>query len=225
MALTVPTLFLVGSPFPECLTSNYDGTFTPSSTCSGFPPDGISAAVADFDGDGRDDIFVGLSSPECYVKLSTMGDVASPFFFPLPSDYYIDVEAADMNNDGHPDVILIGHATGNKLFLQNDGSGLFPVEQVTLSGYPIDPTSNHPAGVCLHDFNGDGFLDAVEVYGGPGEVIATSPGPVVLYLNDGTGLLTFHSVLFSTVGIFLNCEIGESTDTFLPSPFGMQPFD
>jgi len=60
----------------------------------------------------------------------------------------------------------------------------------------------NPSAICLYDFNGDGFLDAVESY-------KNSEGPVALHLNDEKGILKFEKFIHGTVGQYLNCEIAD----------------
>jgi len=91
--------------------------------------------------------------------------------------------AADLNHDGHPDLLVFG--TGMEVLL-NNGSGDF--------GGPI--AINLPASytaiqqVALADFNADGFPDVAACVSGSNGTI----GAAAIYLNDHSGNLILGQV-------------------------------
>jgi lysophospholipase L1-like esterase len=138
-----------------------------------------AVAVADFNGDGILDIAVtqllaghqdgdvvvltgdgkgNFSNPQVYASGRHAG------FF----SQYSTVQAADINHDGHPDIILGEFATeccnqvGIEVLL-NNGSGSFstPVQ------YPLGSTYVGVLQLTLADMNNDGNLDAVTTNSDP----------------------------------------------------------
>jgi Tfp pilus tip-associated adhesin PilY1 len=144
---------------------NGDGTFqTPkvSSTtgaCCSF------IAVADFNGDHKMDIVVIDFS---YVSV-LLGNGDGTFQAPTDINYDLvlgaqQLAAGDFNNDGKPDVALVGYFGGTQNFwiLLGNGDGTF---QSPLTY----PTRIVPGSVAVADFNGDGNLDlAIGGYLGSG---------------------------------------------------------
>ncbi len=81
-------------------------------------------------------------------------------------------ESADFNRDGWPDLVT-GNWTGNSVaVLMNDGAGSYmtPI---------LYDTGGSTQGLAVLDANGDGHTD----------VVASNLSGLVLFLNDGTGVL------------------------------------
>lgn len=152
---------------------NGDGTFKPYNVV-GDPTHMVSSpqylAVADFNGDGKQDILIG----ETYTVILFYGkgdgtfDLANPdapaTLPPInPNNLAIPlVAAADMNGDGKVDAVIADDASQTIDVDINNGSGSFmkymgnfTVPDVTLS---IDPGTSH---LAIADLNGDGLPDIV----------------------------------------------------------------
>lgn len=196
-----------GQPYkmPHFSTPNFlfrndgGGKFVDVSAGSGACPTVFparSAAVLDFDGDGRLDLLVG----ECFFQ---GGKSRSRLFRNLGNFKFEDttqaaglpekvtgfgVAAGDVNNDGWPDIFLAGRHSGNRLFV-NDKRGRFrevPAAQANFAWPYRDTNDDTPCGVCFGDVNRDGLQDIVigQHYDRPWH---TGGVPVRMYLNRGAG--------------------------------------
>ena len=120
-----------------------------------------AAAVADFDGDGWEDIYVATKQGPNHLFRNTGGmhfeEVAQAAGVDDPGNSNAAVWA-DFNNDGWPDLITGNYLDANRLFL-NNGNGTF--DDAT------DAYNFGNEGPCrsLHvaDFDGDGWLDVYVV--------------------------------------------------------------
>ena len=121
-------------------------------------------AVADLDGDGEDDMVItdpgpyGPTPPTINVLLQSHpapGTFLAPVSFSLPNGYVArSIVLADLNGDGHPDVI-VGDSAGVNVLLQNPGSlGTFAA-----ASYYAAP--NGAFQVAVADVNDDSFPDIV----------------------------------------------------------------
>ena len=156
------------------------------------------AVTADFNGDGRDDVFIAahgmddkpFPGEQNVLLLSQKGGGhfdASLTHLPQMEDMSHGAGAGDIDGDGDVDVIVITNAGGgnagvSNYFLINDGSG-----SMTFS-----KGSNHlPSGAPrkddffltarLVDVNGDGLIDLLLA----GEALNSSPS--LLLIGDGKG--------------------------------------
>ena len=175
------------------------GRFTNISAESGACPSafgGRSATVLDFDGDGLLDLLVGEDPLPGYNGSPTKSarlfrnkgdlkfqDVSRAVGLPegVPA---LGVAAADVNNDGWPDLFLASSGGGNVLFL-NDGKGSFKEppglrESFAFAGAGGD---NMVCGVAFGDVNRDGLLDMV--LGQHFQAPWKEPVANRLYLNRG----------------------------------------
>jgi hypothetical protein len=85
----------------------------------------------------------------------------------------MDVESADLDNDGDMDIVIANEYQPNRLLL-NDGNGLF-----TNAAGRIPIKNLDSEDIALTDLNGDGWLDIV---------FATEDHQIhEMYLNDSTG--------------------------------------
>lgn len=106
------------------------------------------------------------------------------------------IATGDLNHDGYCDLVMFRAESNYILF--NDRKGGFVKSEQELPG------ANHTMSVLLHDLNGDGFKDILQVnyHGMPG-----GPIPSKLYLNDGSGrfkeaaLVYDSSILTSSAAI------------------------
>jgi hypothetical protein len=152
--------------------------------------------VADFNGDGRPDVFIADTGDDRVpyrgfqntLILSAPGGelVDATANLPQASDYSHSACVADVNKDGHPDIYVGNHYGGNHVtprLLLNDGTGHFTVggslpPQLGDPSFPVGYTT-----CTFADVNGDGNPDLIL---GADD---NTPNSAVL-LNDGTGNFT-----------------------------------
>jgi hypothetical protein len=138
----------------EVLLGNGDGSFSaPSTTGLG---DGyhLSAAVADFNGDGRADFAAGNpDSSMVNVLLNDGGATLGLTNSSYASGDAWSVAAADVNGDGNSDLVTANNS-GNVGVLLGNGNGSFGTAQ----DYAAGPA---PGSVAVADFNADGKPDVV----------------------------------------------------------------
>jgi hypothetical protein len=156
---------------------------------------GMGAAMADYDLDGRPDIFV--TNDAAYNSLfhnlgNKFEEVAFEAGVALPEDGNfvsgMGVDFRDFNNDGYPDISFV--ALINQTFPQflNTGKGSFR-EVTSESG--MREASRQLSGYCagVYDFDNDGWKDMF-VSGGHVQSVALPGQPVDVYnavfRNEGT---------------------------------------
>src|SRR5262249_33235805 len=135
---------------------NGDGTFQPPVISNSGNSNPLQVRVDDFDGDGRLDV-VTLGS--YYVDSLTVleGNGDGTFGAPAAHSYSIpptEIQVADMNGDGHPDLIEGNHFFSTTSVQLNDGTGRFGAKLDSMG--VLSPTE-----VASADFNNDGKADLV----------------------------------------------------------------
>jgi hypothetical protein len=134
-----------------------------------------SAAAVDVNGDGTIDLYVGnIYSANQVPPRILFNDgtghftVASGALPPALSDValtqYTGSTFADVNGDGHPDLILsANNRTPQSVVLLNDGTGHFPLSPNALPAKPFGPDAIG-LGPVSFDLNGDGHPDLLIGY-------------------------------------------------------------
>ncbi|MFN2632129.1 MAG: CRTAC1 family protein [Thermoanaerobaculia bacterium] len=169
------------------------------------------AAVLDFDGDGRDDLFVaGGDGNRLYRNLGNgkFEDVASRAGVSGQPGEAVGALAFDFDNDGRPDLYVTYIDRPNLLF-RNGGDGTFE-EVGEKAGVAL---SNYCTAAAALDYDRDGRPDLyVLVYGprdrGP-NIQANNAPPNHLFHNNGDGTFTDVSTASRTAdtgwGLALEC--------------------
>ena len=146
-----------------------------------FGPDfGNSPAIADFDGDGDDDVFFGTNQGTINLALN---DGAGGYTAAVGADNPFDgvdvgalamPEFVDLDGDGDLDAV-IGRQAGDLVVFDNDGAGGFT--ELTGADNPFDGLSfGLGSAPAFMDFDGDGDLDLF---------VAASGGDIQFLRNDG----------------------------------------
>ncbi len=155
--------------------------------------EGPSLAIADIDGDGNEDIFIGgaKGQPGTVYKHSGNGKVALTRQRALENDKaYEDTAATFFDADGDGDTDLMVGSGGNQVgdertyrarLYFNDGKGQF-----SKSEQQVPTTFKNISAIAPNDFDGDGDMD---VFIGSRSVVGTyGVNPDHLFLeNDGNG--------------------------------------
>jgi hypothetical protein len=204
---------------PVFLINHGRGRFTneTSKLFVGSPPLmewGRELLVADFNRDGRPDIFIAdhghvndadpnqiRKGAQQHLILSTGNGhfVNASGNLPQQLTFTHSAAVADVNGDGAPDIfennIPVSDSTPGPQVLLNDGSGHFSIEPDALHGVIGDAYGHFHSYACtLVDVNGDGSPDLV--LGGT----ENQPAASQILLNDGHGHFTFFETLPPTLG-------------------------
>lgn len=131
-------------------------------------------AVADFNGDGRDDLAVVNSGSGNISMLLGKGDGT----FAGPANYDVGqspsaVVAVDLNSDGAPDLVVANSGSNSVSILLGSGQGTFG------AATPVTGKFSSPASLAIGDFNNDGKPDVAVGNGG-------NSGVTILF-GDGAG--------------------------------------
>ncbi|WP_353717574.1 VCBS repeat-containing protein [Dyadobacter sp. 676] len=156
--------------------------------------EGPAIAVADINHDGLEDIYVGSSKmlrSHLYIQNANgkFGELPQPALAKDSTYEEVDAEWADVNNDGHPDLLV---ATGGNEFSHNspyqmpriylsDGKGNLAAKEDAFTNIYVTASCIVP-----FDFTGDGHVDLL--IGGRAVPLNYGETPrSYLLQNDGTG--------------------------------------
>jgi hypothetical protein len=147
-------------------------------------------AIADVNGDGYDDLIItdpgptGGSSPTVSVLLqnaASPGTFLAPVSYPIaPQSLVQSIVVADVNGDGHPDIVIGGSNAVSVLLQVAATPGTF----AAASNYTVFNADE----IAVADVNGDGLMDIVTATG------ATQPLVNGIYTNSPGVLLQSASV-------------------------------
>lgn len=152
-----------------------------------------TVAEQDYDKDGAIDLFVGVRLiPFAYGvpgngyilkndgkgNFSNVTDKVAPELAEL--GLITDAKWTDINNDGHPDLIIVGEWMSIRVFINENGKFVDRSE-----AYGLIHTDGWYHTVEVGDFNKDGFMDfVVGNHGLNSRFKATDKEPVSMYVND-----------------------------------------
>jgi hypothetical protein len=188
--------FVPESPEPQAIYyGDGAGNFTNGiPTLTGMTPSIVrQVAVADFDGDGRLDIFMpggyGGTPDQLFMQVAPRSFHNDPSRIGGTSSHVGGVHAGDIDGDGDFDLVLadwgdhpnpddskVPASAVTVRILENDGTGHF-TEKTSLPA----PDGSSATDVDLQDVDGDFALDIV---------LTNRNGHSRLYLNDGKGAFT-----------------------------------
>jgi enediyne biosynthesis protein E4 len=199
--------------FPALYHNNKDGTFTDVTQQAGLGVEmyGIGVAVADYDNDGNDDIYITCVGPNRLFRNLGGGKFADVSARAGVGDPGFSTSAAwfDFDNDGKLDLFVGNYVewtvqtdkyctldAKNKSYCtpqtyqgqsatlyHNRGNGTF--ENVTAKAGVADPAGK-TLGVALLDYDDDGWMDLF---------VANDTEPNKLYRNNHNGTFTDNAVI------------------------------
>jgi enediyne biosynthesis protein E4 len=201
-----------GKSFLALYHNNQDGTFTDVTRGAGLAIEmyGIGVAVADYDNDGNEDVYITCVGPNHLFRNLGGGKFADVTGKAGVGDPGFSTSAVwfDYDNDGKLDLFVANYVDWtvekdqlcsldgkNKSYctpqsyqgqsstlFHNKGNGAF--ENVTQRAGLNDPSSKS-LGAALLDYNGDGWMDLF---------VANDTEPNKLYKNNGNGSFTDEAV-------------------------------
>ena len=183
-----------------CSPKNYDaptsdllflndgrGTFTDTSVAAGLTAargNGLGVVADDVNGDGRLDLFVANDGTPNHLWLNQGGarftETALARGVAIDQDGApkagMGVHAADVDDDGDNDLLVMNLDTESDSFFRNDGA--FFVDATTMVGLRVTSRRYTRFGMGMADFDNDGRLDLYEANGRvglQGETFASDP--------------------------------------------------
>jgi uncharacterized repeat protein (TIGR01451 family) len=154
-------------------------TFSAPTTYESGGPWPFTVAVADLNGDGRQDLAaVNSGFPSSVSVLLGDGDGGFGSATPYPTDgsFSYSIALGDLNGDGNPDAAVTNVNSNTVSVLLGDGHGGFGAPATFSTGTSRDLA---PTSVAIGDLNGDGNADLA--------VSNQNAFSVSVLLGDGTG--------------------------------------
>ena len=190
-----PDFYYVDGSGLNVILANSDGSYaTPQTTAIG--PSAVSCRAADFNGDGFADAVCFTSDTNTETKPSAAifignGDgtlrpdstLSVPSNFVFPGSEFFFIAFADINSDGHVDIVF--YTTGTLFTAFGNGSGQF--EKVVPSQLTFADVS-WVKGATVADVNGDGHPDIVFI----------DDPMVMMGVGDGTFIEANNNLLVGT---------------------------
>lgn len=172
-----------GLTFVDVMKNNGAGAFTLKASVRTNDP--ARTAIADFDGDGVNDIvetdWDGMGPAGAWLLHNAGGFTFTTTAWGNLTDYNPTLSIGDFDEDGTPEVVA------NWIDSQNTASGLGGFQIVKPASNTIVQAETGFAGdtadAVAGDFNGDGHQDIVTA--------SASTGAAKLYLGNGSGTVTF----------------------------------
>lgn len=162
---------------------DYSSLTMPLTTLAGPKPDVMQGiAIADFDGDGSDEIVIDTGG---YIDLIRFGanQVSCGLARGASSTDYTELLVADFNHDGHPDVFTGDRARGAFMYSRADGSLDLP-----------SCLLRDGAAAAAADANGDGTDDLVVARNIPGSGTTPDSSLLEVFTVAGNDLAFDHDV-------------------------------
>lgn len=201
------------------------GHFTEISARIGIskPGKGLGIAIADYDRDGKVDVFVANDSMLEFLYHNS-GDGSFEdvgLYSQVAADgdgrtyAGMGVDFADFNNDGWPDLVVTNLANQRYALYKNDGDGNFSYTTIT-SGLGRLTMTHSGWGVRFLDFDNDGWKDLLIAQGHDLDTIElSSPNlryrePMILARNTGSG---FVDVSADSGSVFQQSWVGRGLAT------------
>ena len=167
--------------------NNGDGTFTDVTARAGLQAsvgNGLGVVAADFDADGRIDVFVANDGTPNHLWLNQgdgrFTDTALVAGVAIDLDGApkagMGVHAADVDDDGDEDLLVVNLDTEADSFFRNDGR--FFVDATAAAGLRLASRRFTRFGMAMLDFDNDGRLDLYEANGRVGrqsELFSSDP--------------------------------------------------
>lgn len=214
---TARTTYNSGLPIAQATESEFvfwhrqlDGSFVRDTTLLSSNAGGClhprKAIVADFNGDGRPDIFVAahgydanpFPGERCRVVLSQPGGTYAAADAATDVGFFHSAATADVNNDGKVDVIAMRAGFSTQVVFLNQGNGTFVKEAD--GRLPAFIHGKNYFTVELADVDGDGIPDLIvgghewegaltRVYRNPGNYNFSSVTPTTIPAVSGEGVV------------------------------------
>ena len=181
--------------------NNGNGTFTDVSRAAGLATavgNGLGVIADDVNNDGRVDIFVANDGTpnHLWINLGGMRFAESALMWGVAIDQDgapkagMGVHAADLDDDGDNELIVMNLDTESDSFFRNEGK--FFIDDTVKVGLRVVSRRFTRFGVALLDFNNDGLIDLYEANGRVGlqaETFAKDPyaEPNLLFRGDRGG--------------------------------------
>lgn len=206
---------LLALTFSTALSVSSQISFIDKTTFAGLGGTALnqSLALADYDNDGREDLYVSALNGGPNRLYRNMGNFIFQDVSAQAGVNYSGTSKVsswgDIDNDGDPD-LYVGNRDEDDVLYINQGDGTFTEETAARGIYNPAPTS----AVLFSDINRDGWLD---IY------IGNMHQPNIMYLNDGTGHFTDHAEASGATddavamgSVFFDFDLDGDEDLYLP---------